>query len=62
MDSINEYNITAQVVSKTDTSKQSLLFNDSVYTSSVEEAAILFNKSYEHIYDIMKIYSISQVN
>ena len=62
MDSINEYNITAQVIDKQDTHKQTLLFNDSVYTRSIEEAAELFNKSYKDTYNILKIYSISQVN
>ncbi len=62
MEELNEYNITAQVVYKSDPNKQTILFNDSVYTSSIEQAADLFNKSYQDVYNILKIYSVSQVN
>lgn len=61
MEQLTEYNITAQVVDKRDNDKQTILFNDSVHTNSVEEAAVLFNKSHQDIYNILQIYSIQKV-
>jgi hypothetical protein len=62
MEMINEYNITAQVISKNNIDKQTILFNDCVESKNIQEAAEIFDKQYKDIYNILKIYSITKVN
>jgi hypothetical protein len=62
MEMMNEYNITAQVINKDSFDKQTILFNDCVESKNIKEAAEIFNKQYKDIYNILKIYSITQVN
>ena len=61
MDKLNEYNVTAQVVDKSQVDKQTILFNDSIFCATTEEAAQIFNKTHQDIYNILKIYSITKV-
>ena len=54
---MNKYNITAQVYSKFDKDKQTVLMNDIVSASSNQEAMETFKQIYSIDHEIVKIYS-----
>jgi hypothetical protein len=59
---MKQFNITAQVYSKYDSYRQTLLINDVISASSEEEASNNFEQSLILDYKLLKIYSIEEIN
>lgn len=58
---MNNYNITAQVYSKFDSDKQTLLMNEVVSAPSNQEAIKAFKEIYSIDHEIVKIYSAENI-
>jgi hypothetical protein len=58
---MKQYNVTAQVYSKYDSYKQTLLMNHVIAASSENEAIDLFHKTFLLDYKILKIYSVEEI-
>jgi len=56
------FNVTAQVYSKFDPYKQTILMNEIVLSSSEDNAKISFQNIYDHDYKIIKIYSVEEIS
>lgn len=54
---MKQFNVTAQVYNKFDTYKQTILMNEVVSASSVEDAIKAFQKIFEADYKVIKVYS-----
>lgn len=58
---MNMYNVTAQVYSKFDDDKQTLLMNEVISASSNQDAIKSFREIYSIDHEIVKIYSAENV-
>jgi len=59
---MNNYNITAQVYNKFDRHKQTILLNEVVSASCLEDADNSFREIYDIDHEIIKIYSIEKIS
>ena len=54
---MKQFNVTAQVYNKFDAYKQTILMNEVVSATSVEDAIKAFQKIFETDYKVIKVYS-----
>ena len=59
---MKQYNITAQVYSKFDNARQTILMNEVVSAKSTDNAVDSFKEIFEVDYHIVKIYSIEEIS
>lgn len=57
-----QFNVTAQVYKKADPYKQTILYNDVINANTEKEAQLAFEGTCGLIYNIVKVYSIEEIN
>lgn len=58
---MQQFNITAQVYSKFDNYKQTILMNEIICALSKEDAIRIFEQMFKPDYEVLKVYSVELV-